>query len=750
MVDERGVPLLLARPVLTGTHRHTPGWPTTMACQHSISTLRPPSLAQGVYKEECTLCFQSTDKPEGIDVCLSCFNGSCKNHSQLHAKKTGHQIVLNICRIPKPGREGEPPKKMTKLAVEVDDEALQFDYVTTPKCLPCNVSLDRTPLAEVIDGVIHALSAKKQSEVKAWEEETKPCSHTTSPLQQSAAHPIQSHCCDCNLQENLWLCLICGNLGCGRRQYDGSGGNNHAIEHFNTTQHPVCVKLGTITPEGTADLYCYAHDDAVLDPNLALHLKRWGIQVSDQQKTEKSMAELQLAQNLKFDFSMVTPDGTSLEPLSGPGLTGLKNLGNSCYMAAVLQSLLHIPALRDRYLELGETHVLSCTQPPASCLLCQMAKMADGLWSGRYADVTPSMLKQVIGKDHPEFSTMRQQDAGEFMDHLLQSLERREKVEGQDPTAQFKFTVEQRLQCQECHKVRYTQLKQPYIQLRVPAHLVPQSMDEYLPVTFEDCLKDYTEGEDLEYACPECKHQTMAKKTYKFITFPQVLAVWMYRFVQENWVPKKLNIAVQVPEDINLDYLRALGPEPGEEILPEDAPSAVQFDQASMDQLQAMGFPVIRCQKALLATGNAGPEVAMNWLFEHMDDPDIDNPLPAATSANGPSPHDVAQICDMGFTEAQAKRALDNTSNNVERAVDWLFNHPDDLDQPDQTTTTEAGSSNYALKSFISHKGTSVHCGHYVAHIKQEDKWVLYNDEKVVHAVKPPFQEAYIYIFQNQ
>ena len=33
-----------------------------------------------------------------------------------------------------------------------------------------------------------------------------------------------------------------------------------------------------------------------------------------------------------------------------------------------------------------------------------------------------------------------------------------------------------------------------------------------------------------------------------------------------------------------------------------------------------MGFPEIRCKKALIATGNNGAETAMNWLFEHMDD----------------------------------------------------------------------------------------------------------------------------------
>ena len=44
-------------------------------------------------------------------------------------------------------------------------------------------------------------------------------------------------------------------------------------------------------------------------------------------------------------------------------------------------------------------------------------------------------------------------------------------------------------------------------------------------------------------------------------------------------------------------------------------------DAAAVAQLEAMGFPTIRCQKALLATGNNGAEIAMSWLFEHMEDP---------------------------------------------------------------------------------------------------------------------------------
>lgn len=46
--------------------------------------------------------------------------------------------------------------------------------------------------------------------------------------------------------------MTCGHLGCGRKNWDGTGGNNHAIDHFESHKHPLVCKLGTITPEGTA------------------------------------------------------------------------------------------------------------------------------------------------------------------------------------------------------------------------------------------------------------------------------------------------------------------------------------------------------------------------------------------------------------------------------------------------------------------------------------------------------------------
>lgn len=53
-------------------------------------------------------------------------------------------------------------------------------------------------------------------------------------------------CDNCDLKDNLWLNLTDGVILCGRKFFDGTGGNNHAAEHFYKTKHPLVVKLGSI------------------------------------------------------------------------------------------------------------------------------------------------------------------------------------------------------------------------------------------------------------------------------------------------------------------------------------------------------------------------------------------------------------------------------------------------------------------------------------------------------------------------
>jgi len=120
----------------------------------------------------------------------------------------------------------------------------------------------------------------------------------------------------------------------------------------------------------------------------------------------------------------------------------------------------------------------------------------------------------------------------------------------------------------------------------------------------------------------------------------------------------------------------------------------------------------------------------------------------------------------MGFSRDQAEMGLRNTDNNMERAVDWIFSHPDGEDpQPMETGGEGEGSSKarelerlndgqpkYELDAFISHMGPSNHSGHYVCHIRDKQdpsKWVIFNDNKVAESVNPPKELGYLYLYKR-
>ncbi|KAI0032442.1 ubiquitinyl hydrolase [Vararia minispora EC-137] len=767
-----------------------------------IAGLLHPKLSQSVHREECTQCFDSQDSLEGIDVCLHCFNGGClgaeRHHARDHSRKTGHRFALNVRRKLKPStrRAGdeEPPAKMTKLAIAEEREEDMYEHETAVRDWDVDAlvpgATDEPAVRALVDAVMAAMSSGKQSEVQAWEEEIVACEHTLT-LQQQPTAPIAesglAHCQKCDLKENLWLCLACGSLGCGRKQIGGLDGNGHALAHYNETRHPVAVKLGTITPEGGADIYCYACDESRTDPELPFHLAHFGISVGTQRKTAKSMTELQIEQNMSLEFSFALTDdsGRPFEPLSGPGRTGLANLGNSCYIASVMQALLALPAFRARYLAAAPTHWAACTVPrPAECVDCQMHKLADGLLSGRYAvphagegggegvwqrGLRPATFKALIGRGHAEFATMRQQDAEEFLAHLLTVLRRdAHRTSLPDATRVFAFALEQRLQCRTCMGVRYKNDVQDAFSVPVPAREKGKDEDGktvYEEVRIEECVALACGTEELAYRCPRCSTDVQASKQMRFATTPDVLVVHAKKFQLVNWVPTKLLIPLAFPEDdvLALDAFVGIGLQEGETELPDDAPGP-QVDVDALQQLEAMGFPTVRCQRALLATGDAGAEAAMEWLFAHMDDPDIDAPIQApGAQAPEPSAEQVELLAAMGFTPTQARKALRETAGNAERAVEWLFSHPDDTGEDTAAPPSSAkekelpGSrtlpARFRLKAFVSHKGPSVHSGHYVAHVRDGEDWVFFNDEKVVRAdaesVRALKGLAYLYFFER-
>lgn len=323
-------------------------------------------------------------------------------------------------------------------------------------------------------------------------------------------------CEKCDKTDNLWLNLTDGKILCGRKFFDGTGGNNHAAEYYETSKYPLAVKLGTITPDSAGkqynnddsisntllnkDVFSYDEDEMVEDPHLDKHLAHFGINITQMQKSDKSMIELEIDLNQRLDeWSIIQEEGAKLTPLFGPGFTGLANLGNSCYLNSVMQVIFSIPDFQNKYYPPNPIFESAPLDPPSD-FTTQMAKLAYGLLSGKYSEepqnnsepkeqtgIKPTMFKNLIGRGHHEFSTKRQQDVQEFFLHLINLIERNNRTNASPPATDcFKFQVEERIECSVSKKVKYNTRTDYLLSLPVAQHM--KNFEAYS--AFETMKKD--------------------------------------------------------------------------------------------------------------------------------------------------------------------------------------------------------------------------------------------------------------------
>ncbi|KAK6021858.1 UBA/TS-N domain protein, partial [Ostertagia ostertagi] len=467
--------------------------------------------------------------------------------------------------------------------------------------------------------------------------------------------------------------------------------------------YPLVVKLGTISSDGTADVFSYDEDDAVIDPNLEKHLAHFGIDPKKLKKTEKSTLELELDMNQKWEWAKCQEDGASLENIFGPGYTGLINIGSSCYMNSVLQSLLVVPSFVTRFVD-GAGPILARI-PPLDVhhdFNAQVAKLFSAMASGDYSvenstmnGIKPSQFKRVVAGNHPEFSSSRQQDAEEYVRFLLDKISSNTPVEVHDPTLSLKFKMESRFEDIASTMVRYTDREETVLAVPVPKAAIRAGDGEgqRSTVALTDCLHALFEPETIEdFVSPITKEKRGARTTIRFKTFPDFL------FLQAQICP--------VFEELGKRRMRTL--------LPDDAtasppPALPDYDRSIAEQLEAMGFTRNASIKAAIETGRSGGvEAAAEWVMLRLDDPSLNDPpaVPAGRPASAGPAHmeGLNELVAFGFTPHQARYALSRNPDANAAAGSGLFVHAEEI---------------------------------------------LFNDEKVAISQNPPRQLAYLYLFQR-
>ncbi|XP_061118948.1 ubiquitin carboxyl-terminal hydrolase 20 isoform X1 [Conger conger] len=208
---------------------------------------------------------------------------------------------------------------------------------------------------------------------------------------------------------NLWACLQndCPYVGCGESYSD------HSTLHAQAKKHNLTVNLTTFR------IWCYICEREVfleqrpVAPVSGHHHCKSQVQEPAPQTASHPLKAVPIA---VADEEESESEDDELKPR---GLTGMKNIGNSCYMNAALQALSNCPPLTQFFLDCGG--LVRTDKKPALCKSYQ--KLISELWhKKRPSYVVPTSLSHGIKLVNPMFRGYAQQDTQEFLRCLMDQL----------------------------------------------------------------------------------------------------------------------------------------------------------------------------------------------------------------------------------------------------------------------------------------------------------------------------------------
>mmetsp|Transcript_19692 Transcript_19692/g.27480 ORF Transcript_19692/g.27480 Transcript_19692/m.27480 type:complete len:634 (+) Transcript_19692:194-2095(+) len=103
-----------------------------------------------------------------------------------------------------------------------------------------------------------------------------------------------------------------------------------------------------------------------------------------------------------------------------PGMRGIQNLGNSCYMTVGLQSLIANPFLRNFFL--GDAQNRLPCKKRVGCVACEMSSLFFAMFNSQHKSFSPHSFLFTVWSACNNLSGYQQQDAHEFLSVVLNSL----------------------------------------------------------------------------------------------------------------------------------------------------------------------------------------------------------------------------------------------------------------------------------------------------------------------------------------
>ena len=245
--------------------------------------------------------------------------------------------------------------------------------------------------------------------------------------------------------------------------------------------------------------------------------------------------------------------GTSYHP------TGLKNLGNTCFMNAVIQCLFNVKYFTDYFIDklyLSDINRNSKFGTRGE-LTEEFGVLMSEMANPQVKHISPKDFRRIVGKHISAYSGNEQQDSHEFLLILFEKLHAdlnraqliKNQIEIPDSLGSqeaierfwrnhlennnskiseiFEGLIMSTLECKDCQKKSNTFEVFTCLSLPIPTSNLGTRSD------LEDCLKEYTKNElmcdEAAWECPTCKVKRPAIKKTSIVRLPKVLIIHLKR-----------------------------------------------------------------------------------------------------------------------------------------------------------------------------------------------------------------------------